>query len=143
MWSETEQIESNAHIACLSANLIAPTDIDIITVRDAETGYEDWTDATDDLASWNGEHYFLCGNREFVVWDVSNNEVSWITITQPDPSAAPVTWRMNYAPLSPTGTVHQGFVQQMTLRISNPSYPHMGVYQHTFYVTITSAICDC
>jgi hypothetical protein len=31
----------------------------------------------------------------------------------------------------------------MTLRITNPAYPHMGVLQHTFYVTISAALCNC
>jgi hypothetical protein len=93
--------------ACMSAALVAPNDIGHITVQDGATGYEEWTDATDDWSSTFGEFY-KCGYRSFVVWDTGNNVPSWITVSQPNPGTAPQTWRMNYAPYSATGVEHQG-----------------------------------
>ena len=127
---------------CLTATLVAPTNIATITVRDGATDYVEWTDATDDWSASQGD-IDLCGIPNIVVLDSNNSVPSWITVSQPNPITAQDNWRINYAPYSPTGTAHQGASQPMILRITNPNYPNMGFAEKDFLVTVIAALCDC
>ena len=53
---------------CLTSYLRYPGDIAHFYVRDGQSGYEDFTDATDDWSYQYGE-YYKCGGRNMVVKD--------------------------------------------------------------------------